>query len=230
MTENNVTTSDFSTQAIPSKCRFQDLTGQQFGRLTVLGYHGKSRKLATWVCKCQCGKRKIVYNGNLQNGSTVSCGCYQNECRIRRSVTHNESRKQQHTPEYKAYTGAKTRCKNSNIESFPSYGGRGIKFLFESYEDFLAEVGRKPTPNHSLDRIDVNGHYEKGNVRWATAAEQGRNKRHNRWIVINNITKTLSEWSEIIGIHHQVFSNRIKNKWCDDCLVKPPNQGGCTHR
>jgi hypothetical protein len=81
------------------------------------------------------------------------------------------------TPEYVAYNHALARCRNITLKSYPDYGGRGIKFLFESFEQFLAEIGPRPTPKHSLDRKDNNSHYAPGNVRWATRQEQVANRR-----------------------------------------------------
>ena len=84
------------------------------------------------------------------------------------------------TPEYQAYNNAKQRCENPKNGHYLDYGGRGIEFRFGRFEDFLAEVGLKPTPKHSLDRKNNNGHYEVGNLRWATKLEQVRNTRNDR--------------------------------------------------
>ena len=81
------------------------------------------------------------------------------------------------TPEYTAFQGASQRCSNQRGEKYPQYGGRGVQFLYKSFEEFLNDVGLRPTPKHSLDRKDNNGHYESGNCRWATKSEQGKNRR-----------------------------------------------------
>jgi len=90
-------------------------------------------------------------------------------------LTHGERRPL--TPEYRAWRNARNRCLNPRSARFKDWGGRGIKFLFNSYKEFLADVGRRPSPKHMLDRIDNDGHYEPGNMRWTTASESGKNRR-----------------------------------------------------
>jgi hypothetical protein len=150
-----------------------DLIGQRFGRLTVLGRaennkHGK----AQWTCECDCGSLKRVCGRNLMGGDTRSCGC----ARVRHGHGRRDRRGRK-TQEYDTWMGMKARCYNQRHENFRNYGGRGIKVLYSSFEEFLADVGPKPTPQHSIDRIDVSGHYEKGNCRWSTPKEQAANKR-----------------------------------------------------
>lgn len=91
------------------------------------------------------------------------------------------------TPEYRAYIDAKCRCTNQNNQRYPWYGARGVEFKFESFEDFIREIGVRPSDTHSLDRIDNAGHYESGNIRWATKYEQIHNRRDydKPWLVGN---------------------------------------------
>jgi hypothetical protein len=101
-----------------------------------------------------------------------------------RQVTHGQSVRGKITAEYRAYNDAKARCNNLNRANYYGYGGRGIKFLFESFEQFFLEIGKRPTRNHTLDRINNNGHYEPGNIRWASWSEQVKNRRkkaHCKW-------------------------------------------------
>jgi hypothetical protein len=158
-----------------------DLTGQAFGKLAVVRYAGKTPNGdATYLCACSCGNKKIVRAANLRNGTTNSCGCLFREwCKqsLRPPLkTHGLS----DTPEYRAFSGARHRCTNTNNRQYHDYGGRGIKFNFPSFEEFIKYVGKKPSPNHSLDRIDVNGNYEPGNLRWADAKTQVANRRIKR--------------------------------------------------
>lgn len=92
------------------------------------------------------------------------------------------------TPEYKAYRGARYRCTRPTAQAWANYGGRGIKFNFNSFEEFIAEVGSRPTPRHQIDRINNDGHYEKGNVRWVLPAVNAANKRMPKRNRINSVS------------------------------------------
>jgi hypothetical protein len=159
----------------------------------------------------------------------MSCGCVQ----YGTERTTGEWLNGQATPEYNAYHGAKSRCQNPNNHKFSDYGGRGIKFRFHSFAEFLAEVGRKPSQIHTLDRINVNGHYEIGNVRWADPVAQGRNKRNNLRLTANGETRTISEWADITGIGIKTLTSRVYlHKWCHSCTVNVPINKGkhvCSH-
>lgn len=151
-----------------------------------------------------------------------------------RRSKHGESNGGANTPEYRAYNGAKARCSNLSLKD---YGGRGIEFRFTSYEQFLNHIGRRPTDQHSLDRIDTNGHYELGNVRWATDLEQARNKRNNHQITYQGETLTAVEWSERLGKNRRLVGCRLSKDWCETCAVSIPVGSGyydlqptCPHR
>lgn len=165
----------------------RDLTDQTFGRLTaceIVGYDAHRQSI--WACICACGNPEIVrvLRGNLIRLHTQSCGCLKIERVIQRNrqhIRHGFSRAGWVTPEYAAYHNAKYRCTNPQAGNFTDYGGRGIKFLFESFEQFIEHIGRKPSPELELDRIDNNGHYETGNVRWADRSTQINNRRSWKW-------------------------------------------------
>lgn len=151
-----------------------DISGRRFGRLVALervSNHPKSRR-TRWKCRCDCGSLVEVVTFNLTQGDTKSCGCL-NTDNLRK---HGKS----YTPEYSVWRGMKQRCLNPKASYYADYGGRGIKVCEKwanDFGEFYKDVGPRPSSQHSLDRIDVNGNYEPGNVRWATAREQARNTR-----------------------------------------------------
>lgn len=213
--------------------RIRNLNGQRFGRLVAIGYADKNyRGQSQWLCKCDCGALVIISASNLrENGGTKSCGCLHRDRTIEASTTHGEAPRKRQTPEYATYCMAKTRCISITNPAYDRYGGRGIEFRFNSFDEFLQEMGRKPTPKHSIDRIDVNGHYEKGNVRWATPQEQCRNTRRNHYITAFNQTKLLVEWAESSGIGAATIRHRLgAYQWCNDCAVSLPIHGRCEHK
>lgn len=156
------------------------LQGRQFGRLTVLNFAG-SDGLSKWRCRCDCGTVLTVIGRNLVSGCSTSCGCLQLEMITKVNRKHGESIPC--TREYAAWLSMKTRCTNSRFPRFKDWGGRGIKVCTrwrESFSNFLADMGRKPSPKHSMDRINNDGDYTPNNCRWATASQQARNCRPKR--------------------------------------------------
>jgi hypothetical protein len=178
-----------STQSCGHQHIFKELTGLSFGRLLVLHRaDSDNRGEAFWFCKCVCGNHVKVSGSNLRFSRQESCGCLRDELSAHRfkqlqaagmGVKHGHARVGRTTREVQAYWSAKSRCVNPNNRSWKNYGGRGIKFLFASFFAFYVELGDKPTPKHlySLDRIDNDGNYEVGNVRWATKSQQQANRR-----------------------------------------------------
>ena len=155
------------------------MIGNVYGRLTVVKRAPKEKNIKPkWECLCECGEITIVFGYVLRRGATESCGCLANELSSIRETTHGATR----TAEWRSYHAAKNRCQNENNDAYDRYGGRGIEFRFSSFEEFFEELGFKPTTKHSVDRIENNGHYEAGNVKWSTAKEQANNRRKsNAW-------------------------------------------------
>jgi hypothetical protein len=168
--------------------QFVDLIGHRFGRLTVaaLKLKATSRTPTIYICDCDCGARIDVRAGNLKNGHSKSCGCRRVETNAKsKNVDHGACVRHKMTPEYRAWSGMKYRCTNQDAPNWNDYGGRGIKVCdrwLNSFAAFLADVGPRPSPEHSLDRWpDNDGNYEPDNVRWATRSEQQLNKRPFKW-------------------------------------------------
>lgn len=167
-----------------------DITGRRYGRLVVVRYIGKNGYIKMWECRCECGQTKGVRYHHLLQGRVQSCGCLGTERRIAVHLKHGENRAGNNvSPEYRCWAAMKSRCSNPKQISFPNYGGRGIAVCErwqQSFEAFLADMGRKPTPKHSIDRIDNDGNYEPGNCRWATAKEQRSNQRKHQLQEMNH--------------------------------------------
>jgi len=158
-----------------------DLAGQRFGRWTVLEFAGLDKSShSRWLCQCDCGSRAVVHGNSLRRGATTSCGCYRNDRVSQCQSTHREGSLHLRTKEYRAWTMMKYRCRNSKYQWWSRYGGRGIKVCdrwIHSFENFLADVGRAPGKEYTIDRKDNDGDYDRGNVRWATAKERANNRR-----------------------------------------------------
>jgi hypothetical protein len=123
---------------------------------------------------------------------------------------------QSNCPEYRRWTAMKMRCLNPTVPCFKHYGGRGIQVCERwrrSFAEFFADVGPRPSPKHTLERLDNNGHYEPGNVRWATYAEQMRNKRGNVYLEHAGRRMAAMDWAKELGVSHQVIQGRIKSGW-----------------
>jgi hypothetical protein len=144
--------------------------------------------------RCGCGNVYETYRKHVLSGRSSSCGCRSRRISGEVNTTHGESAGKARTKEMETYKHMRRRCLNKKDKNFHHYGGRGIEFRFDSFQHFLSSVGRAPSPKHSIDRIDNNGHYEPGNVRWATSYQQGLNRRNNRRITLDGVTKTLEEW------------------------------------
>lgn len=155
------------------------LIGKRFSRLTVLGFDNGHGSKAKTICHCDCGNETSVLVYHLKDGKTKSCGCLQREVSIKRLTKHGHASRGQRTPEYQCWTGMLRRCENQLHPSYKDYGGRGITVCgrWHTFELFLADVGKRPSSKHSLDRINNDGNYEPSNCRWATKQEQVDNRR-----------------------------------------------------
>lgn len=155
-------------------CKGNDLTGQQFGKLTVVKRSDQQSVgiRVIWECRCDCGNMTLVATDSLRSKHTQSCGCFKFEAR----VTHGKS----NTPEYHTWEAMLQRCFNPNSTHYEYYGAIGITVedkRWMTFENFYADMGLKPAPEYTLDRIDNNKGYYKDNCHWATRLDQTHNRR-----------------------------------------------------
>lgn len=198
-----------------------DLTGRQFGALTVVGFAGSrksspaSKSVRYWECVCVCGNTTTVSLTGLTSGNTQSCGCR------RGNRKHLDS----YTSEYSTWNEMRSRCRSPKHRAYSMYGGRGI-FVCDrwndSFKSFLDDMGRRPSPKHSLDRIDNDGPYSPENCRWATQKLQCSNRRNTRRYTLNGESLSLHEWSDRTGLPYTTLDHRYRNGWPAELALTQP--------
>src|SRR5262245_13171861 len=182
----------------------KDLTGQPFGRLTVIRQATDRHGPARWECLCTCGTIKTIYGQALRKGNTKSCGCLNTELPMARRVTSGLS----HTSTYDIFCGMLDRCYNTHNAGFRYYGARGITVEWNSFEQFYEDMGPRPTRQHSIDRIDNNGPYKKDNCAWVLRGLQAQNTRQNVFWTHNRETWCIAEWARRTGINAKTLAKR----------------------
>ena len=202
-----------------------DLTGQKFGRLTVIERSYIPSKKTRWLCKCDCGETRHVLSYQLRSGKTKSCGCFSKDFARENFSTHNLSKEKL----YFVHNTMNMRCHNENSTEYKNYGARGISVCDEwrgrqgvvNFYNWSLSNGYKE--GLQIDRIDVNGNYEPNNCRWVSSKEQSINKRTNHLLNYNGETKTIKEFSEIYNIPYKTLFNRIVYlNWSIEKSLKHP--------
>lgn len=206
--------------------RIKDITGQRFGRLIVLEHceERRSYRSSMWKTQCDCGANKLFTRASLVQAGVKSCGCLMREnvaAASRRRTRHGQSKRGEMTGAYRSWHAIQQRCYNPNNPKYHRYGGRGIKVIWNSFDEFYRDMGDRPAKK-SIERIDVNGNYEKGNCKWGTDREQGRNKTNHRYITLNGITRCTAEWAEINNIPYGAIRNRLHKGWDELRAITEP--------
>ncbi len=213
--------------ARPTHPNFRDIEGMQFGRLFVRSYAGKRNGRVMWECLCECGTFKVISSGSITMGHAKSCGCLAVDAKkkgqlalVKRNTRHMLSNSHEH----RTWVRMRWRCTNPNCDSYPHYGGRGIRICerWSVFENFLADVGNAPSKTHSIDRIDVNGNYCPENCRWATPMEQCNNRRSSRFLTHDGQTKTVTEWARYLGVDKGTIFARLRLGWSVDKALMTP--------
>jgi hypothetical protein len=196
------------------------MIGQKFGSLTVIGI-GKSngiKPVSIVPCKCDCGEEVFCASGHLIKG--VAC----RKCGNLKISKANSTHGQRKSPEYRVWVAMKNRCLNVKSSNWPNYGGRGISVCDEwkRFENFMSDMGQRPSLGHTIDRLDNSKGYSKENCRWATKAEQTRNRSISRKLTVKGETKTLGEWAEQYGMLYGTLQDRIYSGWAHEDAVLTP--------
>lgn len=188
--------------------RFINLAGQRFGRLTVLNDFKREGSHTYWECRCDCGVVKSFTANNMRQGNSRSCGCHKSRLITEAKTRHGLS----HAKEHNAWLAMKARCYQDAAPGYENYGGRGIMVCerwLSSFDAFYEDIGKAPSPQHSIDRINNDGNYEPGNCRWATRTEQSRNRRSNILVDTPWGKITLIEASEKSGVNY----SKLRGRW-----------------
>jgi hypothetical protein len=193
----------------------KNLKDMVFGKLTAKYITGQDKRgCYVWMCECSCGGVKEVQGSQLSKGGTRSCGCLRAEVMSKTMRTHGKTK----TTEYRVWAGMMTRCFNPNTSSYHRYGGRGITVCErwrgqDGFVNFLADAGPRPSQSHTLDRINSNGNYEPGNIRWVVGPIQSRNRVSNRMVEYAGKRLPICAWAEEVGISGSCILQRLNAKW-----------------
>lgn len=199
-----------------------EMIGKRVGALTVVSFAELRNCRSYWNVVCDCGETKVVRLDALKSNST--CDKCKAEKQRLRMLGHGETK----SSLYQRWRGIKSRCNNPNSNGYDGYGGRGITMYpewynsYEKFKDYVSKLDDYGVEGYTIDRIDVNGNYEPGNIRWVDWNTQANNKRVNHPMTLNGKTLNAKQWSNELGIKYSTLMNRIKMGWSDvDVLTRP---------
>ena len=213
---------------------YRDLTGERYGRLTVVRHVDRPQQYQNrqfWLVQCDCGEERVMSSSEWNRHARMSCGCYQRESASKRAFEQHLTHGKTGTRLYAIWSSMIRRCETKSCKEYPLYGGRGISVCdewrkdFTAFEKWMLEHGyddSAPRGQCTLDRKDNDGNYCPENCRVATQKEQSRNRRSNRLLTYNGVTKTMVEWAEEYGLSVGTLRDRLSYGWSiEECLTKP---------
>lgn len=204
--------------------RKYNLLGKKFGKLTVIDLADNSM----WLCKCECGNEKAIVTSSLINGCSKSCGCSTVEFLRKHRIRHGYTRQGYISSEYMAWRDIKNRCYYIKDKRYLNYGGRGIKVCdrwLESFDNFIKDMGPKPSKHHSIERVNVNLNYDPTNCIWATMPVQFRNKTNNRWIDYEGRRMIITDWCSYLGINRSNINRHLKKRTIAELIEYAKRKG-----
>lgn len=197
-----------------------DMAGKRYGYLVVLEFVETGKRNAHWLCRCDCGKEKVIAGRCLREGKTVSCRCK------KKGLRHGHCPSGKPTPEYRSWNKMKDRCLNPANEAYADYGGRGITICerWLKFDNFLADMGSRPSGT-TLERVNNKKGYMPSNCKWGTRLEQNNNSRWNTRITYRGRTQTIAQWARELSIPSNRISKRLGEGWSVEKTLSTPAVG-----
>lgn len=201
-----------------------EAVGKQFGHLLVLYSTRAFREQRRLACECSCGKTVSARFDHVVRGKVRSCGCQRGAYVTADKVRHGHSQRDNRTPEYGTWIKIRERCAKPGTRNFADYGGRGITVCerWLVFENFLADMGERPSDLHSIERKDNSAGYSPNNCVWATRTEQARNRRSNHVLLMGGESMSAAAWAERTGLDSLTILARVRRGWTHDAAISTP--------